>query len=477
MKVKTKNGTSANTISKTKVRTTKATKATSIALVKHPLDKLLNNALMATNYIEQVLVNQNRVKQLVNQSQFLTHTIKNLPTISDQKQSGRCWMFAELFYYRTAMIRKYGLDPSFEFSTSFLFYHDKLEKFRHALLLLAEDDDLRASSPYTNPLYGAVITVSDGGWSGYLSNIIQKHGLIPKSAYGESPNTEKTRYLNDLLRRLLQVYCHRMRGTNDLAELQTLVDNGIIECKSILDYCLGVPPTSFTWQYHGTSDHAKSKEVKHWSSDFRRLYYESKEYTPLEFWKIVQNSCKYKLPSSPLIYDPLRQPGICISGVTESTNVHEMMGTRKYLTMDPETILQYARQVIRKGYPVPIACDVDCDVYYDTKIGIMDNGIIQYGEICPSLRDLDITERVASEIEETNHVMCLVGYNVINDTWKVANSWGTGCGYNGYWIATTQWLMTHMADYLIPLEFMSKEHQALINGEPTESYVYGDPVM
>jgi len=98
------------------------------------MNKLLNNALMATDSIEDILVDQNKIKQLINHGKHFTHELEDLPDISDQKKSGRCWMFAGLYYYRTSMIRKYKLDSKFDFSTSWLFFHDKLEKFRHGLM-------------------------------------------------------------------------------------------------------------------------------------------------------------------------------------------------------------------------------------------------------------------------------------------------------------------------------------------------------
>jgi aminopeptidase C len=48
--------------------------------------------------------------------------------ITDQKQSGRCWIFAFLNIIRYKMIQKYKLAPDFEFSQNYLFFFDKLEK-------------------------------------------------------------------------------------------------------------------------------------------------------------------------------------------------------------------------------------------------------------------------------------------------------------------------------------------------------------
>ena len=47
--------------------------------------------------------------------------------ITNQKQSGRCWMFAALNTFRFEIIKKLNLE-NFELSQSYLFFYDKLEK-------------------------------------------------------------------------------------------------------------------------------------------------------------------------------------------------------------------------------------------------------------------------------------------------------------------------------------------------------------
>ena len=47
--------------------------------------------------------------------------------ITDQQQSGRCWLFTGLNVMRSRMITKYNLG-AFEFSQSYCFFYDQLEK-------------------------------------------------------------------------------------------------------------------------------------------------------------------------------------------------------------------------------------------------------------------------------------------------------------------------------------------------------------
>jgi bleomycin hydrolase len=441
------------------------------------MNKLLNNALMATESIEDILVDQNKIKQLVNQGKHFTHELEDLPDISDQKKSGRCWMFAGLYYYRTSMIRKYKLDSKFDFSTSWLFFHDKLEKFRHGLMLLKHDPEIRGANSHTSLEYNEYIYLGDGGHIDNLHNLLDKYGVVPKEAYGESNNTEKTQELNGLLKRLFRVYAYKMKTVHANDKLEMLVQNGVVECRKLLEYCLGVPPTRITWQYRGKDDNARSREVRHDSAPFKRRYFEKTEHTPLEFWALVQGSVKYQQPTLALVNDPLREPGIHAAGIRQVCNVYECMGKRTYLTSSMDVMLEYAKKLVRAGQPVVFSCGVDLDCYYNKKCGVMDRKLFQYEELCPSLSGFDeLRDRVSSKLEGTNHVMCIVGFNVLDKTWKIANSWGTDCGYAGYWIATTDWFYDRLCKFLIPIAMLSDGDRTVADAPTTIQYGLDDPV-
>ena len=433
---------------------------------------------MSAEKISDVLVDQNRLKCLVNQNQYFTHELETIPDVSNQKQSGRCWMFADLTFYRTTIINKYKLDKSFDFSTSWLFFYHKLEKFRRSLLLLQENPDLRKSNSNNSLKYGYCTSTGDGGYMGDTLNLIEKYGIIPKEAYGESNNTEKTSELNGLVRRLLKVYAYRMQLTDDEKLLELLVEQGIAECRNLLELCLGVPPSQFTWQYRGNDDMSKSREIKHSSAPFKRKYYEIQEYTPVEFWEMVKYSAKHNLSRVSLVNDPLKNIGVHVASIPECTNVYENMRHRTYITATMDVILEYVKNVIREGLPVILHCGVGTvhDFYYNSNLGVMDNGIFDYEDLCPSLKGFDnLKDKVSSQMESVNHAMCIVGYNKLNNTWKIQNSWGKERGYSGYWLATTEWFHARICLFNIPLTLLSEEHQELAKSKTTDQVKLDDP--
>lgn len=85
-------------------------------------DKALRNAL-AVNDIRALALNQD------NMAEKNTYFSNSVPSkgITDQKSSGRCWLFTGLNVMRSRMILDQGLE-GMEFSQNYLFFFDQLEK-------------------------------------------------------------------------------------------------------------------------------------------------------------------------------------------------------------------------------------------------------------------------------------------------------------------------------------------------------------
>lgn len=104
-------------------------------------------------------------------------------SITNQRRSGRCWMFASLNTLRYELMHKWGLDD-FEFSETYLFFWDAMEKsnayLENVLSTLDEPTDSRL---FQEVNYGPA---DDGGWWQMFAALVDKYGLVPKNAYPES---------------------------------------------------------------------------------------------------------------------------------------------------------------------------------------------------------------------------------------------------------------------------------------------------
>ena len=89
---------------------------------KDAYTKAMQNAL-SSNDISKLAWNRENVGTT---DQLFTYRV-DVSGITDQKSSGRCWMFSSLNLFRPMAMNKFKLSE-FEFSESYLYFYDLLEK-------------------------------------------------------------------------------------------------------------------------------------------------------------------------------------------------------------------------------------------------------------------------------------------------------------------------------------------------------------
>ena len=85
----------------------------------------------------------------------------------------------------------------FEFSQSYLFFWDKVERTNYMIETYIET----RKEPLEGRLAAWLLTdpYSDGGQWDMLVNLINKYGLVPKDYYPETHSSENSRQLNNLI--------------------------------------------------------------------------------------------------------------------------------------------------------------------------------------------------------------------------------------------------------------------------------------
>ena len=81
------------------------------------------------NSVNSVALDRKKTKKI---QYIFSDKIFSTLDVTNQKSSGRCWIFAYLNYLRLLMVKKYNVDK-FEFSATYLFFWDKLEKSHYFL--------------------------------------------------------------------------------------------------------------------------------------------------------------------------------------------------------------------------------------------------------------------------------------------------------------------------------------------------------
>ena len=127
--------------------------------------------------------------------------VEEVKPVTNQKSSGRCWLFACLNAMRVAFMKENSLEE-FEFSQSYLFFWDKIERSNYFLNTIAS---LYRRTPKETPdgrLVNHVLKdpINDGGQWDMVVNIIEKHGVIPKQCYPETYSCESSFRMNGILK-------------------------------------------------------------------------------------------------------------------------------------------------------------------------------------------------------------------------------------------------------------------------------------
>jgi bleomycin hydrolase len=160
-------------------------------------------ALVAEGIISSGIDAAARRHEAVSRMEPIFSNELNTMDITNQKKSGRCWIFAGMNVMRYALAKKLKLrDADFELSQSYMMFWDKLEKANYFLESVidtaGEDKDGRTVMWLFSTLLG------DGGQWDMLVSLIEKYGMAPKYAMRESFHSSNSARMNALLKRKLR---------------------------------------------------------------------------------------------------------------------------------------------------------------------------------------------------------------------------------------------------------------------------------
>lgn len=370
--------------------------------------------------------------------------------VANQKQSGRCWMFAALNTFRHKLNKEYRLE-NFELSQTYTFFYDKLEKSNYFLenILKTLDEDLDSRLVH----FLLSTPQQDGGQWDMLASLIEKYGIVPKYAMPEAFHSTSSMRLNDLLNKKLRQSAYNLRklyteGKN-IEELREVKEQILNEIYSFLVVSLGEPPKTFTFEYE----------------DKDGVYHVDENISPVEFFNKYVNIDLNDYIS--LINAPTKdKPYHRTFTVDYLGNV---LGGKqvKYLNVTMEELKQATISQLQDGVTVWFGCDVGQSS--DRQIGIMDLDIFEVNQSFGI--DFDMTKEIALDYCESlmTHAMVLSGVNLVNGKstrWKVENSWGEEPGNKGYFVMSDEWMDKFTYQVVVNKKYLPENLQKLIEQEP-----------
>ncbi|MDH6305393.1 bleomycin hydrolase [Parabacteroides sp. PF5-5] len=408
-------------------------------------DKALQNAI-ANNDINKLSVNLDNKN---NFDTYFSHRV-NSKGITNQKSSGRCWLFTGLNVFRSKIIAKHNLSD-FQFSHNYPFFWDQLEKanlFLQGIVDIREKpmDDKMVEWLFKNPL-------SDGGQFTGVADILSKYGVVPADVMAETYSSENTRMMANLISLKLKEFGLQLRELSAKgskpADLEKKKTEMLGTVYRMLALSLGEPPASFSW----TLKDAKGNPVS------------TKEYTPLSFYQEFIGA-DLKNNYVMLMNDPSR----------EYYKLYEIDFDRHaydgknwtYVNLPAEDIKEMAIRSIKDSTMMYFSCDVG--KFFDRERGLLDVNYYDYGSLMGTTFGMDKKQRIQTFSSGSSHAMTLMAVDLDANSkpkkWMVENSWGPGAN-NGHLIMTDEWFNEYMFRLVIENKYASDKVKEILKQKPT----------
>jgi bleomycin hydrolase len=348
---------------------------------------------------------------------------------TDQKSSGRCWLFAATNLLRVGVMKKLKL-KSFEFSQNWLLFWDKLEKANYFLEAVIDTADRDIDDRTVATLFDNC--VNDGGQWNLFVNVARKYGLVPKSVMPETLSSSATGSMNAALRGRLRVGAKTLRdlsaAAGSLAGMRTAKKKVMADVYVILRLHLGNPPERFDWQ---------------WTDDKKKFHREP-GMTPKSFSK--------KYVSIPLedyvclVADPRKSSPVGRTFTVEYLGNVVEGGIVTYLNVDIATMKQITLKTLKAGEPVWFGCD--CSKMLHRDLAVWDARMFDFEDLYGAKLELDSkAERLRYRRTAMNHAMLFTGVDEVRGKpkkWRVENSWGDKGEGKGFYVMNDSWFDEHM---------------------------------
>ncbi|MFD1472528.1 C1 family peptidase [Companilactobacillus mishanensis] len=377
-------------------------------------------------------------------------------SVSDQKQSGLCWVFAALNTMRHPLQDKFKI-KGFELSEAYMLFWDKLEKSN----FFYENVINTAALPVGDRKVDFLMTTpqQDGGQWDMIMALVQKYGVVPKSVMPDTASRTNSSELNTVLNTKLRKNAITLRklvsdGESD-EDIQRQKDEMLSEIYKILVYTVGEPPTKFSWAYR----------------DDDKKYHKESGITPQEFfkkyvgWDLDNYISTINAPTDDKPYNHVYTVEL-LGNVVGGRQV-------RHLNLDINDFKSLAVKQLQSGEAVWFGSDVGQSS--DRKLGIMDTNIYDLEGLFNT--DLAMTKAQRLDYIESmmTHAMVITGVDLDDNgkptKWKVENSWGEKVGKKGYFVMSDSWFDEYVYQLVINKKNLSDSLKSTFETESKDPKV------
>jgi bleomycin hydrolase len=406
--------------------------------------------------LADAIANRNIKDIALNRERFIAHNTFfsnkfDAGKVTNQKGSGRCWMFAGFNVLRPEVMSKHDLS-NFEFSENYLMFWDKIEKSNLFLQLMIDF----ANRPLDDRKVAIILDgpISDGGWWTYFVNLVEKYGVVPVEVMPETHNSSSTGTMNKLVGlKVIEMGMElRQRARSGMSDgdLTELKEEMLSEIYRLLVLNLGTPPGEFTWRYEARD----STEVLTWPEKL----------TPKQFFNEVVD---LDLGSYVALFNYPGKEYYKPYALEMSRNMYDTPDF-SLLNMPIDSLRAGAVRSLVDSTAVWFACDVGEDHYGAD--GIMTLGIYNYEALYNTRFTMSKTDLIRTGLVDPNHAMTFTGVDLIDSTpvkWLVENSWGTDRGDDGMYYIYNDWFDKYLIGVILHERYLSPEVIDMARQTPT----------
>ncbi|MCD5480522.1 C1 family peptidase [Lactobacillus delbrueckii subsp. bulgaricus] len=374
-----------------------------------------------------------------------------LPTdnVTNQKQSGRCWLFSTLNVLRHDFGAKHKA-KNFTLSQSYNFFWDKLERANLFYEKVIETADKPLDDREVRNYFD--FAGHDGGQWHMAVSLVKKYGVVPSYVMPESFNTSATNGLASALadkERKDALALRRLAQAGDQEGLEKARKTFLNEIYRMVAIAVGEPPKTFDLEYR----------------DDDKNYHLEKNLTPVSFFNkyfdvdlddyvVLTNAPDHE-------YGKLYHLGA-------EDNV-EGGSPILFLNVPMEYLEQAAVAQLKDGEAVWFGNDVGRQM--DHKTGYLDTDLYKLEDLFAVDLSLSKADRLATGVGEVSHAMTLVGVDEDKGDirqWKVENSWGDKSGEKGFFVMSHNWFKEYVYEVVVHKKYLTKDQQELLSSTPVE---------